>query len=91
MQSLSLLNFTILPPSLKLVAQDYRANYMSAAQAIVRGDGEPTEFIGAELDLNLFTVEKEDVTTARSMMDEHALSPRGVFHLGEMVSQFCRG
>lgn len=49
------------------------------------------EFIGAEIDLNLFTVMKEDVTTARSMEDEFTLSPRGEFHLGEMVSKFVRG
>ena len=49
------------------------------------------EFIGAEIDLNLFTVMKEDVTTTRSMEDEFTLSPRGEFHLGEMVSKFVRG
>ena len=49
------------------------------------------EFIGAEIDLNLFTVRKEDVTTNRSMEDEYTLSPRGEFHLGEMVSKFVRG
>ncbi|KAI5474794.1 DNA damage-binding protein 1 [Pseudohyphozyma bogoriensis] len=97
MRSMTLLRFNSDPtPVLEEVARDYRALYMSAVEALV-GDGggagseEKKEYIGAETELNLFTVLKENVTTSRSMSDEEQLSPRGVFHLGEMVSKFCRG
>lgn len=63
---------------------------MSAVEAV--GDSAEDEFIGAETDLNLFTIRKEKATTTRSIVvDDTALAPRGVFHLGEMVSRFRRG
>jgi hypothetical protein len=78
-------------PVLEEVARDYRALYVSAVEALVSESDSANEFIGAETELNLYTVMKENVTTARSMSEEQALAPRGVFHLGEMVSKFCRG
>ncbi|KAM0754809.1 DNA damage-binding protein 1b [Meredithblackwellia eburnea MCA 4105] len=87
MRSLTLLELKTSPYALNEVARDYRAFYMTANAALDAND----EFIGSESDLNLFTVQKENVTTARSMADEHALSPRGAFHLGEMVSKFTPG
>lgn len=87
MRSVTLLRFGQGPYALEEVARDYRALYMAAIAPLGSND----EFLGAETDLNLFTVQKENVTTARSMADEHALSPRGVFHLGEMVTKFCSG
>ncbi|KAL8286521.1 hypothetical protein RQP46_004538 [Phenoliferia psychrophenolica] len=87
MRSVTLLRLGTTPYVLEEVARDYRALYMAAIAPLGTND----EFIGAETDLNLFTVQKENVTTARSMADEHALSPRGVFHLGEMVTRFCSG
>lgn len=96
MRSLTLLRFTAEPAKLEEVARDYNAHYMMAAESLAAGDGDDTraageEFIGAETDLNLFTVQKEDVTTARSMIDEMGLAERGGFHLGEAVAKFCRG
>lgn len=87
--SLALLRFSPASPSatkLEEVSRDHRTLYIAAAAPL---DGD--EFIGAEAEMNLFTVQNEDVTTSRSMSDERALSPRGVFHLGELVSKFCPG
>ncbi|KAK4702664.1 DNA damage-binding protein 1, partial [Phenoliferia sp. Uapishka_3] len=87
MRSMTLLRLGEAPYVLEELARDYRALYMAAIAPLGSND----EYLGAETDLNLFTVQKENVTTARSMADEHALSPRGVFHLGEMVTKFCAG
>lgn len=87
LRSVTLLKFTSSPPKLEEVARDYSARYMSAVESLVG----TTEYLGAETDLNLFTVQKENVTNTRSMVEEYALAPRGVFHLGEMVSKFAHG
>lgn len=88
LRSMTVLRFASEPsPSLKDVASDYDAHYMSAVQQI-----NPDEFIGAETDLNLFTVLKEKSSTTRSMLhDESALSPSAAFHLGELVSKLLPG
>jgi DNA damage-binding protein 1 len=86
MRSITVLSLQESPYALEEVARDYDAHYMTALES-VHGD----EYIGAESDLNLFTAQKEDVTNANSMADESALAPRGVFHLGEMVSKFQHG
>jgi hypothetical protein len=97
MRSITLLRFTPSPtPTLVEVARDYNAHYMAAVESLAAKEDDDTkiageEFIGAETDLNLFTVQKEDVTTTRSMTDEMGFTERGGFHLGEMVSKFCRG
>lgn len=89
--SLTLLAFTPHPsPKLKEVARDHRTLYVAAA-APVDGTGTANEFLGAEAEFNLYTVKSENVTSAQSMADEHSLAPRGVFHLGELVSKFCSG
>lgn len=88
LRSLTVLNFNSEPtPSLVEVARDYDAHYTSAVHQI--GDD---EFIGAETDLNLYTVLREKGSISRSIVhDETALTPRAVFHLGEMVSRFQPG
>ncbi|ORY81221.1 CPSF A subunit region-domain-containing protein [Leucosporidium creatinivorum] len=92
LRSVTVLQLTT-SPSYKLeeTARDYDAHYMSAIEAI--GESEEEELIGAETDLNLFTVRKEKTagTTRSIAVDDTALAPRGVFHLGEMVSKFRRG
>lgn len=87
LRSVTLLKFTADPPKLEEVARDYNARYMAAIESLAGG----TEYIGAETDLNLFTVQKENITNSRSMAEENALAARGVFHLGEMVSKFQHG
>lgn len=67
------------------VARDYSPHYMAALESTTEH-----EFLGADTDLNVFALEKESVA-AGSMTDEDSLSPRGVFHLGEMVTRFQRG
>lgn len=92
LRSVSVLHFTTTPAyALEETARDYDAHYMSALDAI--GDGEEDELIGAETDHNLFTLRKEKTggTTRSIAVDDTALAPRGVFHLGEMVSKFRRG
>lgn len=96
MRSITLLRFTPSPPSMIEIARDYNAHYMAAVESLAGHETDSTivageEFIGAEIDLNLFTVQKEDVTTSRSMTDEMGLGERGGFHLGEIVAKFCRG
>lgn len=97
MRSITLLRFIPSPePTLVEIARDYNAHYMAAVESLAAKEDDDTkiageEFIGAETDLNLFTVQKEDMTTSRSMTDEMGLSERGGFHLGEMVARFCRG
>lgn len=87
LRSITLLKFHVSPPKIEEVSRDYNTRYMAAIESL----GGSADFIGAETDLNLFTVQKENVTNARSMDDEYALAPRGVFHLGEMISKFQHG
>jgi DNA damage-binding protein 1 len=54
-------------------------------------EGTPKELIGAETDLNLFTVQYDPSSAAGRLEDAGNLSPRGSFHLGEMVSRFRHG
>ncbi|KAM0790402.1 hypothetical protein ACM66B_003284 [Microbotryomycetes sp. NB124-2] len=70
-------------PSLKEVTRDYDAHYMSAVEAV-----SAQEYIGAETDLNLFTLLHDATGSAQH---DDALKPMGRFHLGQMVSKFQRG
>jgi DNA damage-binding protein 1 len=87
MRSITLLQLKEEPIRLEEVAREHSVHYMSATAAL--GDG--GEYIGAETDLNLFTVQKEDIATMPSQMPGASLLPRGEFHLGEMVVRFCEG
>ncbi|GAA5851088.1 hypothetical protein JCM3766R1_006484 [Sporobolomyces carnicolor] len=94
-------------PKLEQVARDYRSRYMVAVESIdppssssskpdaTRDETETIarEFIGAESDLNLFTVQYDPSTEQSSgrLEDAGSLVPRGSFHLGEMVSKFRHG
>ncbi|KAK4047115.1 hypothetical protein OIO90_006318 [Microbotryomycetes sp. JL221] len=69
--------------SLKEVCRDYDAHYMCAVEAV-----STTELIGAETDLNLFTLQHH---TAGSNESGDAMQLMGKFHLGEMVSRFRQG
>lgn len=88
LRSVTVLAFSSDPvTSLKEISSDYDAHYTSAVQQI-----DEDEYIGAETDLNLFTVLKEKSSTTRSALhDDAALSPRAAFHLGELVTKFLPG
>lgn len=96
LRSITVLKYTAgSRPKLEEVAKDYRSRYMVGVESI----SPPTtgtvdgarEFIGAETDLNLFTVQYDPSTAAGRLEDAGNLTPRGSFHLGEMVSRFRHG
>ncbi|GAA5939977.1 uncharacterized protein JCM15063_004361 [Sporobolomyces koalae] len=83
-------------PKLEEVAKDYRSRYMVGAESILppsaSGDQEAVrEIVGAETDLNLFTVEYDPSSQSGRLEDAGTLAARGSFHLGEMVSRFRHG
>lgn len=102
LRSLTLLEFTSDPNKSKLeeVSRHYDPHYMSALTAVSE-----SEFLGAESDLNLFTVMRETMPIVRNggraaaaaarsgagPTEETVLSSRGGFHLGEYVSRFRSG
>ncbi|KAK4046170.1 hypothetical protein OIV83_006279 [Microbotryomycetes sp. JL201] len=86
LRSVTLLDFVASGPSgpsLKEVTCDYDAHYMSAVAAV-----SDNEYIGAETDLNLFTLLHDAVGSSQG---DDALTPMGRFHLGQMVSKFQTG
>lgn len=93
---MTLLKFTASPePKLEEVARDYRSRYMVGVESIlspsIDAENLTREFIGAETDLNLFTVQYDPSSAAGRLEDAGSLAPRGSFHLGEMVSKFRHG
>ncbi|GAA5952645.1 hypothetical protein JCM3765_002231 [Sporobolomyces pararoseus] len=96
LRSMTLLKFTASPqPKLEEVARDYRSRYMVGVESILSpsedAENQTREFIGAETDLNLFTVQYDPSSAAGRLEDAGNLAPRGGFHLGEMVSRFRHG
>lgn len=97
LRSITVLKYTSgARPKLEEVAKDYRSRYMVGVESISPSTKEtvvegPREFIGAETDLNLFTVQHDPSTAAGRLEDAGNLTPRGSFHLGEMVSRFRHG
>ncbi|GAA6009649.1 hypothetical protein JCM11491_001047 [Sporobolomyces phaffii] len=96
LRSITLLEYTHSPrPNLKEVARDYRSRYMVGVESILPPsaniDGSARELIGAETDLNLFTVQYDPSSAAGRLEDAGSLVPRGIYHLGEMVSRFRHG
>ncbi|GAA5997405.1 hypothetical protein JCM5350_003830, partial [Sporobolomyces pararoseus] len=96
LRSMTLLKFTASPePKLEEVARDYRSRYMVGVESIlspsIDAENQTREFIGAETDLNLFTVQYDPSSAAGRLEDAGSLAPRGSFHLGEMVSKFRHG
>lgn len=103
MRSVALLRFvsapgrgSIRPAALEEVARDFRANYLTAAHAVTSGAVDEEggqDFVGAETELNVFTVRKEVSATATTRQGHKAVSlePGAAFHLGEMVSAFRPG
>ncbi|GJN94374.1 hypothetical protein Rhopal_007453-T1 [Rhodotorula paludigena] len=90
LRSITLLRFHRAPqPKLEEVAKDYRSRYMVGVEALA--DGPPRQLIGAETDLNLFTVEHDPAAGVRNLADAGILAPAGAFHLGELVSRFRHG
>ncbi|CEQ42082.1 SPOSA6832_03869, partial [Sporobolomyces salmonicolor] len=90
LRSITLLRFSSSPrPKLDELAKDYASRYMVGVEAL---GGDAHEFLGAETDLNLFTVQRTDEQAAqRSLEDAGTLHPAGAFHLGELVSRFRHG
>jgi hypothetical protein len=83
-------------PKLEELGKDYRSRYMVGVESLPSpsssSDGPAVErFIGAETDLNLFTVEREPAAGVRNLADAGTLTAGGAFHLGEMVTKFRRG
>lgn len=91
---------------LKELGKDYRARYMVAVEALSSGRGTATaegeaggdggggglqRIIGAEADLNMFTLERDAQAGARNLADAGVLSAQGQWHVGEVVSRFRRG
>ncbi|KDE08581.1 hypothetical protein MVLG_01354 [Microbotryum lychnidis-dioicae p1A1 Lamole] len=70
------------------VARDYSPHYVTAFAPV-----SPTskEFVGAESDLNLFTVAKDQTHNSRTSQAEIELVDQGRFHLGELVTSFNSG
>ncbi|SGY17674.1 BQ5605_C015g07854 [Microbotryum silenes-dioicae] len=70
------------------VARDYSPHYVTAFAPV-----SPTskEFVGAESDLNLFTVAKDQTHNSRTGQAEIELVDQGRFHLGELVTSFNSG
>ncbi|SCZ89850.1 BZ3500_MvSof-1268-A1-R1_Chr1-3g01617 [Microbotryum saponariae] len=70
------------------VARDYSPHYVTAFAPV-----SPTskEFVGAESDLNLFTVAKDQTHNSRTGQAEVELVDQGRFHLGELVTSFNSG
>lgn len=89
---------------LKELGKDYRARYMVAVEALSSSRGSTAEgeegkgggggmqrIIGAEADLNMFTLERDAQAGARDLADAGVLSAQGRWHVGEVVSRFRRG
>ena len=87
---------------LKELGKDYRARYMVAVEALSSsrgaveggeggGGGGLQRIIGAEADLNMFTLERDAQAGARDLADAGVLSAQGRWHVGEVVSRFRRG
>lgn len=73
---------------LEEVARDYRSRYMLGVAPLAGG----SEVLGAETDLNLFTLERDEgAERAGRLEDAGVLQARGQWHLGEMVSRFRPG
>lgn len=73
---------------LEEVARDYRSRYMLGVAPLAGG----SEVLGAETDLNLFTLERDEgAERAGRLEDAGMLQARGQWHLGEMVSRFRPG
>ncbi|GAA6037467.1 hypothetical protein JCM8097_008202 [Rhodosporidiobolus ruineniae] len=77
-------------PKLEELGKDYRSRYMVGVEAL-SSVGETQRFLGAETDLNLFTVERDPQAGVRNLADAGTLTPAGAFHLGEMVTRFRHG
>ncbi|KWU45538.1 hypothetical protein RHOSPDRAFT_16259 [Rhodotorula sp. JG-1b] len=73
---------------LKELGKDYRARYMVAVEALSSRGGGLQRIIGAEADLNMFTLERDAQAGARDLADAGVLSAQGRWHVGEVVSRF---
>ncbi|GAA6057980.1 hypothetical protein JCM3770_004597 [Rhodotorula araucariae] len=71
---------------LEELARDYRSRYMLGVAPLAGG-----EMLGAETDLNLFTLEREEGAEKGRLEDAGVLKARGQWHLGQMVSRFRPG
>jgi len=93
LRSVTLLRYTApaSPPMqgrLDEVARDYRSRYMLGVAPLAGG----SELLGAETDLNLFTLTRDEGAAREGRLgDAGVLEARGQWHLGEMVSRFRPG
>ncbi|BGP20195.1 hypothetical protein JCM10213_005951 [Rhodosporidiobolus nylandii] len=83
-------------PKLEELGKDYRSRYMVGVEALTSAsgrseEGETERYIGAETDLNLFTVERDAKAGVKNLADAGTLSAAGAWHLGEMVTRFRPG
>ncbi|SCV68143.1 BQ2448_264 [Microbotryum intermedium] len=70
------------------VARDYSPHYVTAFAPVSPASN---EFVGAESDLNLFTVAKDQTHDSRTGQAEIELVDRGRYHLGELITSFSSG
>ncbi|GAA5871751.1 hypothetical protein JCM8547_008132 [Rhodosporidiobolus lusitaniae] len=92
-----------LKPRLEELGKDYRSRYMVGVESLSSFPPSPStspsstststveRFLGAETDLNLFTVERDPQAGVRNLADAGILTPGGAWHLGEMVTRFRPG
>lgn len=98
LRSITVLRFSLpstaaAKPKLEELGKDYRSRYMVGVESLASFSPPSSveRFIGAETDLNLFTVERDPAAGVRNLADAGTLSPAGAWHLGEMVTRFRRG
>ncbi|GAA5985538.1 hypothetical protein JCM10908_007016 [Rhodotorula pacifica] len=100
LRSITLLEYV--PPAsapmqaqLKELGKDYRARYMVTVETLSsvpdRDEQGLQRIIGAEADLNIFTLERDVQAGARNLADAGVLAAQGQWHVGEMISRFRRG
>lgn len=104
-RSVTLLQYV--PPSaaplqakLQELGKDYRARYMVAVESLAPfGDAtssaastQPLQrVLGADADLNLFTLERDPALAARNLAESGTMAPQAQWHIGEVVSRLHRG
>ncbi|GAA6020604.1 hypothetical protein JCM10207_008684 [Rhodosporidiobolus poonsookiae] len=100
LRSITVLRFSIAHGQAKLaeLAKDYRSRYMLGAVALPpppggegEGQGGVERYLGAETDLNFFTVERDPSAGVRDIAQAGTLQVAGGWHKGEMVTKFAKG
>ncbi|GAA5820839.1 hypothetical protein JCM11251_001838 [Rhodosporidiobolus azoricus] len=77
-------------PKFEELGKDYRSLYMAQVEALSSSDA-VERFIGADTDMNLFTVERDPQAGIRNLANAGTLNPAAAWHLGETVTRFKHG